>query len=100
MEKDKRRKKVDDTKPDAEDVIDELLEGVDLKQGAPEEADSKYLYQIMASHQLIQFLLWRGKFGQKVFTTNSQIHNHKYSRIHPQTNWAQMMGGLDGTQIE
>ena len=43
MEKDKRRKKVDDTKPDAEDVIDELLEGVDLKQGAPEEADSKYL---------------------------------------------------------
>ena len=41
MEKDKRRKKVDDTKPDAEDVIDELLEGVDLKQGAPEEADSK-----------------------------------------------------------
>ena len=43
MEKDKRRKKVDVTKPDAEDVIDELLEGVDLKQGAPEEADSKYL---------------------------------------------------------
>ena len=43
MEKDKRRKKVDDTKPDAEDVIDELLEGVDLKQGAPEEADSEYL---------------------------------------------------------
>ena len=42
MEKDKRRKKVDDTKPDAEDVIDELLEGVDLKQGAPEEADSMY----------------------------------------------------------
>lgn len=40
MEKDKRRKKVDDTKPDAEDVIDELLEGVDLKQGAPEEADT------------------------------------------------------------
>ena len=47
MEKDKRRKKVDDTKPDAEDVIDELLEGVDLKQGAPEEADSKFLNWII-----------------------------------------------------
>ena len=43
MEKDKRRKKLDDTKIDAKNVIDELLEGVDLKQGAPEEADSKYI---------------------------------------------------------
>merc|ERR1712223_724821 len=40
MEKDKRRKKLDDTKIDAKNVIDELLEGVDLKQGAPEEADT------------------------------------------------------------
>ena len=53
MEKDKRRKKVDDTKPDAEDVIDELLEGVDLKQGAPEEADSKYLNQTLERPHLI-----------------------------------------------
>ena len=60
MEKDKRRKKVDDTKPDAEDVIDELLEGVDLKQGAPEEADSKYLNQTLERPHLIDdSCVWR-----------------------------------------
>ena len=41
--KDKRRKKLDDGKPNAENVINELLEGVDLKQGPTGEADSKYL---------------------------------------------------------
>ena len=40
--KDKRRKKLDDGKPNAENVINELLEGVDLKQGPTGEADSKY----------------------------------------------------------
>jgi len=38
--KDKRRKKLDDGKPDAENVINELLEGVDLKQGPAGEADT------------------------------------------------------------
>ena len=77
MEKDKRRKKVDDTKPDAEDVIDELLEGVDLKQGAPEEADSKYLpYARHYDPRFVYFLphFWRSKMVFKeLFSQNSNL---------------------------
>ena len=41
MEKEKRRKKLDEGRIDAEKVINELMEGVDLKQGVQEEAESK-----------------------------------------------------------
>lgn len=41
MEKEKRRKKLDDGRIAPEDVINELMEGVDLKQEVPEEAESK-----------------------------------------------------------
>ena len=42
MEKEKRRKKLDDGRIAPEDVINELMEGVDLKQEvAEEEAESK-----------------------------------------------------------
>ena len=52
--KDKRRKKLDDGKPNAENVINELLEGVDLKQGPTGEADSKYL--ILGSKDKLSFM--------------------------------------------
>ena len=41
MEKEKRRKKLDEGRIDAEKVINELMEGVDLQQGAQGEAESK-----------------------------------------------------------
>ena len=46
MEKEKRRKKLDDGRIAPEDVINELMEGVDLKQDVPEEeAESKAFIQ-------------------------------------------------------
>lgn len=53
MEKEKRRKKLDEGRIDAEMVINELMEGVDLKQGVQEEAESK-------------LKLYNGRIGDRV----------------------------------
>ena len=46
MEKEKRRKKLDDGRVAPEDVINELMEGVDLKQDANhDEAESKFFHR-------------------------------------------------------
>ena len=46
MEKEKRRKKLDDGRVAPEDVINELMEGVDLKQDANhDEAESKIFHR-------------------------------------------------------
>lgn len=44
MEKEKRRKKLDEGRIDAEKVINELMEGVDLQQGAQGEAESMFFH--------------------------------------------------------
>ena len=63
--KDKRRKKLDDGKPNAENVINELLEGVDLKQGPTGEADSKYL--ILGSKAVLSFIYFMNYVSMGLF---------------------------------
>ena len=41
MEKKEKNKRLHEGRPDAEKVINELMEGVDLKQSVQEEAESK-----------------------------------------------------------
>ena len=43
MEKKEKNKRLHEGRPDAEKVINELMEGVDLKQSVQEEAESKLL---------------------------------------------------------
>ena len=42
MEKKEKNKRLHEGRPDAEKVINELMEGVDLKQSVQEEAESKF----------------------------------------------------------
>ncbi len=42
MEKEKRRKKLDEGRIDAEMVINELMEGVELDKAGQEEAESEF----------------------------------------------------------
>lgn len=55
MEKEKRRKKLDEGRIDAEKVINELMEGVDLKQGAQEEAETSGLQLFVGPDGSVSF---------------------------------------------
>ena len=57
MEKEKRRKKLDDGRIAPEDVINELMEGVDLKQDVNhDEAESKWI-GVLFSGKYFQYSL-------------------------------------------
>ena len=57
MEKEKRRKKLDDGRIAPEDVINELMEGVDLKQDVNhDEAESKYINGVFFSGKCFSIL--------------------------------------------
>ena len=47
MEKKEKNKRLHEGRPDAEKVINELMEGVDLKQSVQEEAESKIWNSIL-----------------------------------------------------
>ena len=56
MEKEKRRKKLDDGRIAPEDVINELMEGVDLKQDVNhDEAESKYINGVFLAESVFQY---------------------------------------------
>jgi len=55
MEKEKRRKKLDEGRIDAEKVINELMEGVDLKQGAQGEAETSGLQLFVGPDGSVSF---------------------------------------------
>jgi hypothetical protein len=55
MEKEKRRKKLDEGRIDAEMVINELMEGVDLKQGVQEEAETSGLQLFVGPDGSVSF---------------------------------------------
>lgn len=67
MEKEKRRKKLDEGRIDAEKVINELMEGVDLKQGAQEEAESKPRKSKLCFFKLTQPFLKIAASGLQLF---------------------------------
>ena len=47
MEKDKRRKKLDGGRVDAEDVINELMEDIQIENMAVQEGTFLYFYQFL-----------------------------------------------------
>ena len=51
MEKEKRRKKLDEGRVDAELVINEIMEGVDLSKGGQDDAESKLSRRMYNLHR-------------------------------------------------